>query len=218
MINYFTIFGERCSGTNYIKNIIELNFNIKHTDIYGHKHFFGFNSYNNPDVNKTLFISIVRNPYSWLNSLYNNPHHFSSKLLENKNTFLNNEIISYHDNGNEILEDRNIYTKNRYKNIFELRNTKLKYMLEDLPQYVKFYIIIKYEDLVYNFDNTMKKFNTFPLCFKENYPINSNIDYKYKNKIFDKKKLHNKKYIFLEKEIFLNKNFNKKYEEILGYL
>ena len=29
--------------------------------------------------------------------------------------------------------DRNVYTGKRYKNIFELRHTKIKWMLEDLP-------------------------------------------------------------------------------------
>ena len=54
--------------------------------------------------------------------------------------FLNKEFWSFNDNnGNrdttkEILEDRNIYTGERYKNIFELRHTKIKWMLEDLPK------------------------------------------------------------------------------------
>ena len=29
------------------------------------------------------------------------------------------------------MGDRNIYSKERYKNIFELRHTKIKWMLED---------------------------------------------------------------------------------------
>ena len=53
--------------------------------------------------------------------------------------FLNKEFWSFNDNKmnrdtkKEIMHDRNIYTGVRYKNIFELRHTKIKWMLEDLP-------------------------------------------------------------------------------------
>ena len=55
------------------------------------------------------------------------------------------------------MNDRNIYTGNRYKNIFELRHTKIKWMLEDLPNKVKNCIFIRYEDLINDFDNTLLK-------------------------------------------------------------
>jgi len=54
------------------------------------------------------------------------------------------------------MEDRNIFTKERYKNIFELRYTKLKYMTEVLPQKVKHCIFIRYEDLLDDFENTIE--------------------------------------------------------------
>ena len=44
---------------------------------------------------------------------------------------MNKEFYSYNDecsalkNGKEIMEDRNIYTNKRYKNVFELRHTKI---------------------------------------------------------------------------------------------
>jgi len=51
---------------------------------------------------------------------------------EKLDEFLNKEFWSFYDNeGNrdtskEIMIDRNIYTGKRYKNIFELRHTKIK--------------------------------------------------------------------------------------------
>lgn len=60
--------------------------------------------------------------------------------------FLNKEFWSFHNNhGNrdvskEIINDRNIYTGKRYKNIFELRHTKTQWMLKDLPNKVKNYV------------------------------------------------------------------------------
>jgi hypothetical protein len=42
MIKKFTIMGERCSGTNFLEQIILSNFHINITWEYGWKHFFGF--------------------------------------------------------------------------------------------------------------------------------------------------------------------------------
>ena len=80
---------------------------------------------------------------------------------EKLDEFLNKEFWSFNDNkGNrdttkEIMCDRNIYTKERYKNIFELRHTKINWMLEYLPNKVKHFIFIKYEDLINDFDKTL---------------------------------------------------------------
>ena len=63
MITKVKIYGERCSGTNYLKKILELNFDIEFADdTFGHKHFFGWQ---NGRIKKwgddILFICIVRN-------------------------------------------------------------------------------------------------------------------------------------------------------------
>jgi hypothetical protein len=43
MITNIVIFGERCTGTNYLENIIKINFDIEFYKFkYGFKHFFGF--------------------------------------------------------------------------------------------------------------------------------------------------------------------------------
>jgi hypothetical protein len=173
------VYGERCSGTNYIENIISLNFKQTVTWKFGWKHFFGFdNLQNNED---TLFICIVRNPVDWINSLYEHRHHLAEECTNNIESFLTKTIYSVNDNLTEIINDRNIYTKERYKNIFELRNTKLKYMLETLPRLVKNHVIIRYEDLLTNFKKTMLKLVKKGLIIRENitFPINSKVDFKY---------------------------------------
>ena len=71
--------------------------------------------------------------------------------------FLNKEYMSLHNPNNENMHSRNIYTGERYKNIFELRHTKIKWMLEDLPNKVRNYIFIRYEDLLNDFENTLLK-------------------------------------------------------------
>lgn len=69
----------------------------------------------------------------------------------------------------ERMEDRNIYTGERYKNIFELRHTKLKWMLEDLPNKVDNCIFIRYEDLINDFEKTLIKIKDMGLEVKKKY-------------------------------------------------
>ena len=195
MLKKYTIYGERCSGTNYLQNIMNLNFNIKLTHEYGKKHFFGFQDEKLKKSDDTLFICIVRNPVDWVNSLYREKYHIAKHLRKNIADFLNKEFYSYNDkhsgliDGSEIIEDRNIYTGKRYKNIFELRHTKIKWMMEELPNKVKNYIFIKHEDLLYDFKNTLLKINEKGVKIKDNikFPINSKTYKLSKTKIYVKK-------------------------------
>ena len=149
MLNKFTIYGERCSGTTYLEQIINLNFKADITWEYGWKHFFGFHDLTNSD--DTLFICIVRNPYDWINSFYKYQYHLPIQF-KNKFNFLNNEFYSINKENIEMKNDHNIYTSQRYSNIFELRHTKLKFLIETLPLKVTNYLFIKYEDLLDNFN------------------------------------------------------------------
>lgn len=198
-ISNVTIYGERCSGTNYLENLLNINFDIDITWKYGRKHFFGFQDELLKNSDDTLFICIVRNLPDWINSFYRTPHHLPKNLTNDINNFLNNEFYSipdswsckgyYKDNYKILGEDRNIYTKNRYQNIFELRHTKLQWMIEDLPNKVKNYIFIRYEDLINDFDNTMFKIKNKGLKMKDTikFPLNTN-QYKKTKQIYNEKK------------------------------
>ena len=188
----YTIYGERCSGTNYLENIIDINFDVNITWEYGWKHFFGFQDDKLKNLDDTLFICIVRNLPDWINSFYREMHHLPLRYKKNMSAeekideFLNKEFWSFDDNNGkcdtkkELMIDRNIYTGERYKNIFELRHTKIKWMLEDLPNKVQNYIFIRYEDLINDFDKTLLKIKDKGLEVKKNinYPLNTN---NYKN-------------------------------------
>ena len=212
-ITQFTIFGERCSGTNYIQNIMKMNFELDITWQYGWKHHFGFNDFNDSD--NTLFICIVREPYSWMNSFYQCKHHLPPELAMTPDHFLNNEFYSVNDNNDEIISDRNMYNGQRFKNIFELRHIKLKYMIETLPQLVKNYILIRYEDLLNDFDNVMNKIKKFDLPIIEtiNFPVNSKIDFKYGG-YKQKKRFDN---VISKDQIYDHSDFNDKFEKMLNY-
>jgi hypothetical protein len=187
MIKYVTIYGERCSGTNYLEELILLNFDVEITWEYGWKHFFGFNDLTNTD--DVLFIGIVRNLTDWINSLYREKHHLPSELTKNVDTFLNNTFYSVHDNNEESMVDRNMETNERYKNIFELRRIKNKFLIKKMPHLVKNYALITYNDLTANFVHVMKKLKNTGLKIKNNIEFPLNISYykKIKNSVFTKK-------------------------------
>ncbi len=179
MITNFTILGERCSGTHYVKHLICKNFDLKLTWKYGfkeynnqstHKHFFKFSKdYTTPEADTCLFVCIVRDPVEWIGSLYNAPYHLSKDMFDDGwESYLTHEFFSLYDNknthgdlyGEERKGDRHIYTGERYKDIFEARAIKCKFLFEDFPKLVKNSIFIKYEDIRDNpeiFIDTLKK-------------------------------------------------------------
>ena len=95
--------------------------------------------------------------------------------------FLLNEFYSIGNNNNLINNDLNYITKEKYKNIFEMRYFKNEYLMNIMPTKVKNYILIRYEDLLLDNDNIINKIkNTFNLNLKNKNIIK--IDYYYKNK------------------------------------
>lgn len=108
------------------------------------------------------------------------------------------------------MEDRNIYTKKRYKNIFELRHTKNKFLVEDMPKLVKNYLLITYDDLLNNFTYNMNLIKNFNLQIKNNIDFPLNIMYYKKNK----NKLYKRKKNIIVKEKIIKKA-NLYYEKIL---
>jgi len=221
MITKVTIYGERCSGTNYLENVITSNFNVTITWEYGWKHFFGFNSLSNSD--DTLFIGIVRDPCDWINSLYKNPYHLSKKQCSSIVNFLYDEVVSYMDESESqiIVKDRNMYNKQNYKTIMELRSLKLKYLIKDMPRNVKNYILIQHESLLNDFINTMTKIKDCGLQVKSNivFPQNLLTHSKNKEEIFqNKENKENKQQPIITNEMIINHpDFSAFYERKIGY-
>lgn len=173
-ITNFTILGERCSGTNFLETAIKSNFKLSYNSEYGNKHFFCFNSYDTNKTNNTLFIGIIRNPIYWLNSFSKELYHIPEVNKTKLSNFLFNEFYSVEDKNraktniglmtnhlNDAKEkinirDLNYVTGKKYKNIFEMRKLKNMYLMHIMPQKVNNYILINYEDLLYNYDITLQ--------------------------------------------------------------
>ena len=94
-IKKFAILGERCSGTNFLEELITHNFHVLYTTEYGSKHFFCFDDYSNKNTRDTLFIGIIRNPIYWLNSFSKEQYHVPEHNRKNLTSFIFNEFYSY---------------------------------------------------------------------------------------------------------------------------
>lgn len=220
MIKNFTIYGERCSGTNFLEAIFtgqsyfhknkKPAFDLPLTWDFGHKHFFGFNDediINNGD--DTLFIGIVRNPYDWITSLFRTKHHIPQVNFTPKN-FLFGEWYSIEHNIEsdnfleEYMKDRNPLTGARYADIFQLRKNKLEYLYSKMPNLAKNYMLIRYEDLC---DNSEKIINA----------ISDRFNLQIINKRFIKTKIKQPSNILNEYEDQITNSLDWNTENLLGY-
>jgi hypothetical protein len=162
----FTIYGERSSGTVFLEEAITKNFNLPVIWYYDWKHFFGMYDFDTDNANvteegnaidNTIFIGIVRDPVAWLNSFSKNLQYVPACNRELTH-FLNNPFYSAVGEGEQeevIQEDVNYITKERFKNIFELRKLKNDFLMNVVRTKVKNYVLIRYEDLLNNYDNTL---------------------------------------------------------------
>lgn len=156
-IDKFTIYGERHSGTNFLEQCIKDRFGLELTYFFGFKHFFGWTkpetiSYHRLSLH-TLFIGIVRDPYDWIMSFHNIPYHVPKKNRKSLDAFLLNEWFSKNTSSSEIMTDRSFITKQRYKNIFEMRTTKYKYLNETMPVITPNYVLFSYDTFLNNHEN-----------------------------------------------------------------
>lgn len=134
----FSIKGERCSGTNYLRFLLLKNFSNAELVDVGWKH--DFLDIRAPEIygvrdNYIMFV-MFRNPYDWIRSLHKNPHHlhpdFRDKVFSD---FIRSEWVSIiegfteYERPNishraELLLERHPLTLERFKNAFQLRNAK----------------------------------------------------------------------------------------------
>jgi hypothetical protein len=214
-IENFTILGERNTGTHFLQFSLLSNFQLNY--LRNIKHFFGFVEPLNHE--NLLTICVVRNPIDWIDSFFKRHHHVSPENLESIDAFLTNNFYSIHEVGEninkEIMEDRHIYTKNRYKNIFEMRKVKNFFLTSEMKKKVKNYILIRYEDLRDNYDVVLDFIkNKFNLTQK--HKVYKKID-TYKG---TKKELFIKKNVTLTSKIIkvIKNNLDLEQEKSIGYL
>lgn len=163
-ISHMQIFGERCSGTKFLRKLMLDNFpELIETCQYGHKHFMPWLETPLPPMEgmrwlskenarryfrgskKCLIIVIIRNPYDWLKSFYRKPYHVEGSLTEYFDDFITLPWKSYEGSLNDI-ENINPWTGEPFNNVLELRNYKNKNYLR-VRNYVSNYLLVRYEDI-----------------------------------------------------------------------
>jgi hypothetical protein len=116
----------------------------------GSKHFFGSpeNQTAIREAHDCAVICLVRNPLDWIMSFWKTPHFQTPDRTKDLFTFLSSEFYSIHPGWNqEIMEDRNIWTGERYRDLFEMRSIKSRFLRLTVPLLTPRSIFVRYEDL-----------------------------------------------------------------------
>jgi hypothetical protein len=131
-MRFIKIYGEQNSGTIYLEWLLKKNLDATLLDSFdfGWKHRVAPAEDELTDKMKqeVLFLCLVKNPYSWLISMHKRPYHHESLR---KLSFLDFLKYSYGD----------------YRNPVVMWNTKNASYIK-MNEYVKFYDIIRYEDIL----------------------------------------------------------------------
>lgn len=133
---------------------------------------------------------------------------------------MNKEFWDYNDNkrqhkekyGLEIIKGHHIHERRRYKNIFEARFVKTKYLIKEMPTLVNHYHFMRYEDLKDNYENKIKEISSlFSLELNDIIRIDT---YKGKGKT---RQISKNKNIISREKILGNEHFLYGLERELGY-
>lgn len=146
MFSKFTIYGERCSGTNYLAKLLHDNFTLDYVflpnSIHGSKHWFG--DVENIKAIKTssdcMILSVIRNPIDWIMSFFNNPHQQAESRTKDLITFISTEFYSTLQSTGEELE------LCRYRDIFDARRIKSAFLYH-LLELNSNSCFVKYEEI-----------------------------------------------------------------------
>ena len=156
----YTILGERNTGTHFLEYAIKFNFDLKYHK--GTKHFFGHSDeadFPPETADETIYFCMVRDPIEWVDSLFKRLHHIPPENKASIDAFMKNEWYSIYEEGDrsgqEIMEDRNMVTKERYANIFEMRKIKHEFFLSKIQEKTKHFYLIQYEDLCNNYETVL---------------------------------------------------------------
>lgn len=164
-ITRLQIFSERCSGSNYICELIKRNLpigiNDNSTGPYGHKHFppwfqLPMRAFHGPrhhysfqGCDDTLFVIIFRNPYDWLRSFNLEPHYGAKHLHGLPMSRFIRTPWRLNEDDPEIIErvqsnpylDYDPLTKMPFENVMKLRTAKIQTMLLVKDRVKNFYCI-----------------------------------------------------------------------------
>lgn len=217
-IKHIQIYGERCSGTNYLYKLFQYNFGIEACDDFGHKHWHPLSEkpQNNYDIDEYLFVCIYRNPYDWLRSMYGAKWHFPQIYRKSGfNYFIRNQwwsVVSENDQ-TEIMDDRNPRSDGRYDNVLCMRRGKIQSYFDLRDGALNVYII-NYDELVVDYARILLE-----ISMQYNIPLLSDGIYNsYTYKDWSTPYIPRTYPPFRERDFqFINNNLDWEFESMLGY-
>lgn len=131
------IYGERCSGTNYVAELLRRNLpSLRAVDDFGWKH--GWVQGRVEDADDCLFVVVHRDPFDWVRSLHHKPWHAAPALRGlSLPQFLREpwwcvwgeDMDLLGDDprrGTEMMHERDPATGERFPNVLGLRAAKMR--------------------------------------------------------------------------------------------
>lgn len=156
-IKRIQVFGERCSGTNYLENLLKQNIqDVALCRDFGHKHFFHKSGVRK--AHDCLFVVIYRNPFDWLRSLHRQPYHaamelrnisFSEFIRKPWRCIWDEEADKKPDDpvyGKEMMFERNPQTGKPFQNVIRMRTGKIRNWAS-LQNKTRHHVYVRYESL-----------------------------------------------------------------------
>ena len=157
-ISQFTVFGERCSGTNHAAAWIKENTGLEYRMDFGWKH----GGIPVTDLQKSagvLCVLVARNLPDWLRSLHLKPHHMSPKMRGlTFYEFIQRRVDSVLDHtmgvsprdpafGQSIMSEQ--HNGKPFANVIRMRRHKHRCWLKDMEK-LPHAVLLRHEDLVNN--------------------------------------------------------------------
>ena len=161
MLSHVQIFGERNSGTNHLRKLVEENMHNPENFLgsystnsnpentarrFGYKHYYADAEKIKENQSDTLFLVIYKNPYTWIRSTLHKPYHFKS-CLNGKSIYdlPSVRLFGTDSRGRQIPDVHPESGENI--DIFELRHHKIQNW-ENLKNLVDNVAYINYETLL----------------------------------------------------------------------
>jgi hypothetical protein len=143
MITQFTVLGERCSGTNYLAELLKLNFDLQlHQPYWKH----GFQAWPPPspeEAETTLYVGICRGLEPWLESLFREQHH----LTETKDRWKFLTQKAKLDPDRLPIIPPEAVAREQYPSLFALHSSKQRYLRQAASHRYPHFVLLQYEAL-----------------------------------------------------------------------
>jgi hypothetical protein len=156
-IGRIQIFGERCSGTNFLRLLLQENIeSVPIRSDFGWKH--SFHQTDLEGADDCLFVVVCRNPFDWVRSLHRRPYHAGPTLKRIPfSEFIRREWWCVWDEdarkapddevyGTEMMSERNPETGERFPDVLRMRTAKIRNW-QSLADKVPHSEFVRYEDL-----------------------------------------------------------------------